>query len=98
MNKIPQTLGYYLKNSYNDLIGKEFQKEDYVYTIQEIWRDTKTKDICCKALECDLGDMGRVTSVELNLSKAKYMHDLEELIKDVNAEMVNCFTYYNSSI
>ena len=94
---IPRTIGYYVENCPEKLIGVKFQSWDWVYDIENIWQDIKTRDVHARAGECDLGDYGLSSITTLNLSQSGFL-DCEELIDGINAEKCCPFSYYPSAI
>ena len=94
----PQTLKRYIDDCSINFLGKQFQSNDSVYTINGVYSDIKTRDLIADVEECDLGDMGHVTNRTLNLTHVVGMHDCEELIEGVNAERTNPWIYYGTSI
>ncbi len=94
----PRTLGEILKESPENLIGITFQSGDWVYDIDNVWSDIKTKGLCLSVGTCDLGEYGAAGSDVLNLHYSTGFLDCEELIEGVNAEKCCPLTYYPSAI
>lgn len=94
----PQTLKWYMENCLGKLVGKVFEQGDCVYTCENVWSEVSTQNLIGLFERCDFGDEGLIGSAKINLSYAKGMYDLVELIEGVNAEKVCPISYYFSSI